>query len=73
MDLAAEIGCGPVAIVASGDVEYGMARMYMALTELKHPNTMVFRCYEKALNWLGEQSKISYHPSEKRRIANPDL
>lgn len=54
--LVAEIDCGPVAIVVSSDVEYGMARMYMALTELKHPSTMVFRNFNKALKWLQEQS-----------------
>jgi len=57
MSLAAELGCGPVAILVNSDVEYGMARMYMALTELKHPNTMVFRGYDNALKWLREESK----------------
>jgi hypothetical protein len=55
--LAAALACGPVAIVVSSDVEYGMARMYMALTELKHSNTMVFRNYDNALKWLRKQSK----------------
>jgi hypothetical protein len=50
--LAADLACGPVAIVVSSDVEYGMARMYMALTELKHPNIRVFRSYDNALKWL---------------------
>jgi hypothetical protein len=50
--LAAELQCGPVAIIVCTDVEYGMARMYMALTELAHPNTEVFRDYEEGLNWL---------------------
>ena len=56
-DIAAELDCGPIAIVVSSDVEYGMARMYMTLTDLKHPNTMVFRNYDNALKWLREQSK----------------
>ena len=56
--IAAELDCGPVAIVVGSDVEYGMARMYMALTEFKHPNTMVFRSYDNALKWLREQSKM---------------
>ena len=54
--IAAELDCGPVAIVVSSDVEYGMARMYMGLTVLKHPNTRVFRKYNNALIWLLKQS-----------------
>ena len=57
--IAAELDCGPVAIVVSTDVEYGMARMYMALTGLKHPDTMVFRSHDNALKWLRKQSKKS--------------
>ena len=55
--IAVELNCGPLAIVVNSDVEYGMARMYMGLTALKHPNTMVFRSYDEALKWLLEQSK----------------
>lgn len=55
--IAEELDCGPVAIVISSDVEYGMARMYMGLTALKHPDTKVFRSYDKALKWLLEQAK----------------
>lgn len=55
--LASELDCGAIAIVVSSDVEYGMACMYMALTELTHPNTMVFRSYDNALKWLKKQSK----------------
>lgn len=53
--IAAELDCGPVAIVVSSDVEYGMARMYMTLTELNHPNIDVFRSMDKALRWLNKQ------------------
>lgn len=49
---ATHLECGAVALVVSSDVGYGMARMYMALTELKHPSTNVFRDYEEALTWL---------------------
>ena len=52
--IAAELDCGPVAIVVSSDVEYGMARMYMALTELDHPNIDVFRSRDNALRWLNK-------------------
>lgn len=55
--IAAELDCGPLAIVVGSDVEYGMARMYMALTELKHPDTIVFRSYDNALKWLRQKSK----------------
>jgi hypothetical protein len=55
--IAAELDCGPMAIVVSTDVEYGMARMYTGLTGLKHPNTKVFHRYDKALEWLLNQAK----------------
>ena len=58
-DLAADLSCGPVAIVVRSDVEYGMARMYIALTELKHPDTMVFRSYDNALKWVRKQIQKS--------------
>jgi len=61
--IAAELDCGPIAIVVSSDVEYGMARMYMSLTETKHPNTEVFHSYDNALNWLHKQSNKSRHNS----------
>ncbi|MBK81454.1 MAG: hypothetical protein CMQ43_11165 [Gammaproteobacteria bacterium] len=50
--LAAHLQCGPVAIVVSTDVQFGMARMYAALTDLAHPDTEVFRAREDALTWL---------------------
>jgi hypothetical protein len=53
--IAAELDCGPVAIVVSSDVEYGMARMYMALAELDHPNIDVFRSMDNALRWLNKK------------------
>jgi hypothetical protein len=56
-NLAVQLQCGPVAIIVSSDVEYGMARMYMALTELAYPNTMVFRDYEEGLAWLLAQAE----------------
>lgn len=48
--------CGSVAIVVDSDVEYGMARMFTALTALTHPNTEVFRSYDEALEWVHRQS-----------------
>jgi hypothetical protein len=54
--LAAELDCGPVAIVVSSDVQYGMARMFMSLTELNHPATDVFRSHEAALEWLQQKA-----------------
>lgn len=55
--MAAKLDCGPVAIVVSSDVQYGMARMFMGLTALTHPNTEVFRSYDEALDWLKKQAK----------------
>jgi hypothetical protein len=49
---AHRLKCGPVAILVSSDVEFGMARMYMALTDHVHPHTMVFRDRHEALEWL---------------------
>ena len=50
--IAADLQCGPLAIVVSTDVEYGMARMYMAYTDRVHPETNVFRSEGDALKWL---------------------
>ena len=61
---AARAECGAVALVVGSEVSYGMARMYMALTELRHPNTEVFREYEQALAWLRSQPKVAAHPSK---------
>ena len=58
--IAEELHCGPVAIVVSSDTEYGMARMFVALTELKHSNKAIFRCYDEALDWLYSQSDCLY-------------
>ena len=49
---AAGLQCGPVAILVSTPVQYGMARMYMAMTGISHPRTQVFQSEEKALEWL---------------------
>jgi hypothetical protein len=49
---AAALRCGPVAIVVGSDVQFGMARMYQAMTELSHPSTRVFREVAAALTWL---------------------
>ena len=51
-EIAHRLECGPLAIVVSSNVEYGMARMYMALVEPKHPHTNVFRDTEQAVEWL---------------------
>lgn len=50
--LSKELDCGPIAIIVRGDAEYGMARMYMALTDASHPDTRVFRDYDEGLEWL---------------------
>ncbi len=50
--LSEEFGCGPIAIIVRSDAEYGMARMYMALTDASHPETEVFRDYDEGLEWL---------------------
>ncbi len=52
---AERLECGAVALVVASDVEYGMARMYMGLTEVRHPRTEVFRGMEEALDWLKSQ------------------
>jgi hypothetical protein len=49
---ASRLKCGPTAILVSSDVEYGMARMFMALTEPVHPQTNVFRDANEAIEWL---------------------
>ncbi|MFH1679912.1 MAG: hypothetical protein ABIH26_04630 [Candidatus Eisenbacteria bacterium] len=53
---AAELDCGAIAHVVKSDVEYGMARMYMALTDVCHPNTEVFGCFDEALSWVRSQT-----------------
>lgn len=69
---AARLECGALALVVKSDVEYGMARMYMALTEISHPNTQVFRDYEEALSWLSLQGVESADPGSARGAAQND-
>lgn len=42
-----------LAIVASEDVVYGMARMYQTLTEKNVPAVRIFRDLDEAKAWLG--------------------
>ncbi len=58
-EIAAELRCGPVAILVANHVQYGMARMYMALTEVAHSPTEVFRDEESALRWLEANSTVA--------------
>jgi hypothetical protein len=46
-----------LAIVASGDLVFGLARMYEMQTESHNPGVMVFRDVEKAKTWLGRWEK----------------
>lgn len=55
MNIAAELQCGPVAILVANDVQFGMARMYMSLTDPVHPWTEVFRDAAEAETWLSGQ------------------
>lgn len=59
---AEDLGCGALALVVNSDVGYGMARMYMALTEERHPNTQVFRDYDEAVSWLKSQPEALSGP-----------
>ena len=54
---AARLQCGRTAILVATDVQYGMARMFMALTDLVHPDVEVFRDEQEALQWLTRQSE----------------
>jgi hypothetical protein len=49
---AARLECGRTALLVGSDVQYGMARMFMAMTELVHPHVEVFRDETAALAWL---------------------
>jgi len=42
-----------LAIVASGDIPFGFARMYGAQSNSTFKGLHVFRCLEDALEWLG--------------------
>ena len=47
-------GGGKVALVVSGDLEYGLARMYDLLSEYQiDRELMVFKDYDEALRWIG--------------------
>lgn len=61
---AAKLDCGAVALLVKSEVEYGMARMYMTLTEVEHPNTQIFTDYEEALAWLKAQTPTTSKRSE---------
>jgi len=56
---AARLECGRTAILVGSDVQYGMARMFMALTELIHPNVEVFRDEQTALEWLLQEPTVA--------------
>ena len=49
------LNCGALALVVASDLQHGMARMYMALTDLSHPNTRLFREFDEALSWLKQR------------------
>lgn len=49
---APEVTAHRLAIVASKDVVYGMARMYQSLTEQIVVNVRIFRDFEAARAWL---------------------
>lgn len=66
--IAAELRCGPLAIVVSTDVEYGMSRMYMAYTEMAHQETNVFRSEKEALDWLGKKCARIFDTAANRGL-----
>jgi len=48
-----EPGAGKAAIVVSSIIDFGLARMYLMISEYRVNQTlMVFRNYEDAINWL---------------------
>jgi hypothetical protein len=49
---APEVRAHRLAIVASQDIVYGMARMYQSLTEQTVANVRIFRDIEEARAWL---------------------
>lgn len=53
--MAATLRCGPLAVLVATDIQYGMARMYQLMTEPQHPDTLVFRDREQALEWLKDE------------------
>lgn len=55
---AQRLRCARTALLADSDVQYGMARMFMALTEPIHPETAVFRDYDEALTCLLEGQNV---------------
>lgn len=69
---AADLECGALALVVSLDVGYGMARMYMALTEAGHPNTQVFRDYDEAVSWLKSQPEAPVGPRSFSESTGPE-
>lgn len=56
---AERLRCSRTALLVGSDVQYGMARMFMALTEPIHPDTAVFRDYDEALTWLLEGQEVT--------------
>lgn len=50
---SAKLGDHKLAIVASADVVYGMARMYQTLSNEEVQHVMVFRTIPEARAWLG--------------------
>ena len=62
--LSKELDCGPIAIIVSGAAQYGMARMYMALTDASQPDTSVFRDYDEGLEWLKSRMQAGSGPTD---------
>ena len=69
---AVKLDCGALALVVNSDVGYGMCRMYMALTEARHPNTQVFRDYDEAVSWLKSQPDTRGGTDSSRKKTKPD-
>jgi hypothetical protein len=55
--IAADLQCGPLALIVASDIEYGMARMYISYTVVEHPHTNVFRSEVEAMEWLSIKRK----------------
>ena len=56
--LSRTICLGRTALITGGDLEYGVARMYLTMAAHCHPGFRVFRRLDEAELWLSDEQAV---------------